>query len=171
VTRARQRIWFYVSVAVIIVVFLLTVRPYSSFVLEKSGSIFFVSVLLLSALPSVAIGATILLWKVLEPKEHGEVGAEQLRNLKQAQESLSESLSFLKQLEVEVESQQKAHRNLEELVASLEVTSKERSEDLRQKLKAIEYVNREREYWKIVVAFGLGVISSLVASLIWALFS
>jgi predicted PurR-regulated permease PerM len=96
---------------------------------------------------------------------------QQFRHLDEAQSSITASLEALSELKAEIATNMVKHEELRALVDRLESTAGETTDSLRQKLSAIETVNRNKELARSLIAFVSGVLASLAASAIWQAFA
>jgi hypothetical protein len=112
-------------------------------------------------------------WHYYRYRKQEKIAEEQVKTplhiLGSARKSLAEAISYMNKLEQNITLNVKKSQELSDLVDTLDSVSKEKVEELRKKLKAIEYLNRSGEYKRTILAFMLGVISSLIASAIWSL--
>lgn len=107
-------------------------------------------------------------WKTFHPSRSlPDRMRQQLADLDRAQSSISDSLSALRDLKAEIAANISKHDELRALVDRLNSTASETSDSLRQKLDAIEAINRNRDRLRTMLAFVSGVFASLVASAIW----
>jgi ABC-type multidrug transport system fused ATPase/permease subunit len=99
--------------------------------------------------------------------QRGRLAQEQLAKLKEARSALLTAVSQIESFEAELREKSSQAERLQQELDSLKTLNAETAADLEKKLKALELVNRNRIWFERLVAFLIGVISSLSASYVW----
>ncbi|HEU4593944.1 MAG TPA: hypothetical protein VFS10_02165 [Pyrinomonadaceae bacterium] len=182
-TLRKKRVIAIISLVVIGIGYPFSAPTFIAFLIrisESLGLTRFPPLLVVIFLTIVAVAPIFLLIRWLMPYAMGIKGAipsaedrlhSQITDLDSARANLLRATKYLDDMKKEILSNYQKREELSAIVKKLESVSKESAEELRAKLDAIEIATKWRYLNKLVIGFLLGVLSSLMASMIWSVLS
>jgi hypothetical protein len=131
----------------------------------RSTSIFFSA----SILPMIVLMFAAL-WTVSRYYQLNflQMHAANLKDLEKAREALQQGLVSLATIESEYKGKLQSYERLQTQLVELQAVKNIDTEDLRRKLNAIASASRASAWFERGLGFFMGVMSSLVASYVWA---